>query len=490
MKKSIIAICLTVLIGIAAICAIIVFAVKCNDDDSSSKEESGEVLPPSTEDKEEEGGGLPPLSEWTRQGISYAEDTEKINNPDQGFYRPIYVKLTDGGAEWNKNIITQATQLYHLRVDISAYSSNGGGVDGELSDEALNGLGGILAALRADGKNAIVRFAYDAGYGGNKNFEPEISLILKHIEQVCMVLNGYANTVTAIETGLVGPWGEMHSSAIAKRETFNLIIERFLRMTDEIPVLVRTPKMIYDYLGVTVDTAQSVIIDKEDSEYRLGLFNDGYLGSDTDLGTYSDRESDIEFLCRQTEHLPYGGEVVVPNSSLHDIDKCLPEMFKLNLSYLNIEWHYDVINKWKNSTYTQECGNESLYYGKTAYNYIENRMGYRFLITDSRFYKADKLNINLKIENLGFGNMNKSKHAKLLFVKNGQITAEKAVADFSGQGELACSVEADFGEGEYEVYLCVYGEIFAESVNYTVQFANENVWNEELKANKIGTVIL
>ncbi|MDE6613586.1 MAG: DUF4832 domain-containing protein [Clostridia bacterium] len=476
MKKSIMTIFAAVLAGLVAIVAVICFAVKCNGEDNPSGKETE--------------GGLPPLSEWSGQEISYTESTEKINNPDQGFYRPIYVALTDGGASWNRNIITHATQLYHLRVDISAFSANGGGVDGELSALALEGLNNVLSALQTGGKNAIVRLAYDAGYNGNKNFEPEINLILKHIEQACAVLNGYENTVTAIEAGLVGPWGEMHSSTIAKPEIFNLIIERFLNMTDDIPILVRTPKMIYDYLGVTVDTAQSVEIGKDDLEYRLGLFNDGYLGSGSDLGTYSDRELDIEFLCGQTEHLPFGGEVAEPNSSLHDIDKCLPEMFKLHLSYLNIEWNYNVINKWNNSAYTQECGDESLYYGKTAFNYIENRMGYRFLIADSKFYKSDKLNIKLKVENLGFGNINKKKLAKLLFVKNGQIAAEKSVADFTGQGELTYSVECDLPEGEYGVYLCVYGEEFSGRANYTVQFANENIWNEQLKANKIGAVTL
>lgn len=486
MKKSIITICLAVLIGIAAICSIIFFAVKCSGGDDSSESETGNETPPSTGEE----GELPPTAEWTRQEISYTESTEKINNPDQGFYRPIYVRLTSDGASWNKNIITQATQLYHLRVDISAFSTNGGGADGELTQSTLEGLNGVLTALHASGKNAVVRFAYDSGYGGNKNFEPEISLILRHIEQFCVILNDYESTVTAIEAGLVGPWGEMHSSTIANKDTFNPIIERLLNMTENIPVLVRTPKMIYDYLGVTVNTAQGVEIGKDDPEYRLGLFNDGYLGSGSDLGTYSDRERDIEFLCGQTEHLPYGGEVVVPDSTLHDIDKCLPEMFKLHLSYLNIEWHYSVIDKWKNSLYTQECGSESLYYGKTAYNYIENRMGYRFIIKDSEFYKSDKLNVKLKVENLGFGNMNKRKSAKLLFVKNGEVAAQKQVQDFTGQRELNFAVEADLQTGEYEVYFCVYGEELGEGINYAVQFANENIWDAGLKANKIGKITI
>lgn len=420
----------------------------------------------------------------------YKESTERINNPDQGFYRPIFVKLTENGASWNKSIITPATQLYHLRVDISAFSSNGTGADKPLSDAALNGLDGVLGALNGQEKSAVVRFAYDAGYGGKKDCEPSFDVLLNHVAQFSGVLNGYPLTVTAAEAGLIGPWGEMHSSKIADREHITPLIEKLLTELKSAPVLVRTPKMIYDYLGVSAENAQSFEINKDDKAYRLGLFNDGYLGSESDLGTYTDRARDIEFLCRQTNHLPYGGEVVMPNSTLHDIESCTPEMFGLNLSYLNVEWNNAVIDKWKNSVYTKKCGNDKAYYGKTAFEYIENRLGYRFVIAESGFKKSGGLKVSLKIENLGFGNLNKTKKCKLIFVQDGKVVAQKQVEDFTGQGTLGFTVETDFGSGEFGVYLCVYGEERGGNPAYAVRFANENIWNEALRANRIGSVTI
>lgn len=136
------------------------------------------------------------------QSLSYAESTEKIDNPDQGFYRPVYVRLTEEGASYNKNIVNAATQLYHLRVDISAFSGavNGAG-DKPLSDAALEGLEELLTYLKENEKNAVVRFAYDPSYNGSSNKEPAKAVILSHIGQVCPVLNGFENTVTAIEAG-------------------------------------------------------------------------------------------------------------------------------------------------------------------------------------------------------------------------------------------------------------------------------------------------
>ena len=426
-----------------------------------------------------------------RQNISYTESTAQINNPDQGFYRPVYVKATDAGVTYNKNIVTDSTRLYHLRIDISAFSKAvNGTADKPLTEAVLNGLNELLAYLKGKDKNAVVRFAYDPSYNGGKDKEPDITVILRHIEQVCPVLNGYETTITAIEAGLIGPYGEMHSSAIANAEHISPIIDAFLDNTVKLPVLVRTPKMIYNYLGITVNDIDDYVIGENDKAYRLGIFNDGYLGSGNDLGTYTDRAREIEFLSKQTAHLPYGGEAVIPSSGLHDIDVCLPEMFKINLNYLNVEWNDAVIAKWKNSVYTAECGDDEIYYGASAFDYIQNRMGYRFVVTDSTFQcKRGKLKIDLTVSNVGFGNLNKHKRAKLLFAdEGGEVKLTRQAEDFTGAASVSYSLDLGLESGKYEVYLCIYGDEAEGQPLYAVQFANEDIWNAQLKANKIGEI--
>jgi len=432
------------------------------------------------------------------QDLNYAESVEKINNPDQGFYRPIFVKVNEDGVSYNKNIVNGGTQLYHLRIDISAFSAAvNGGSDKILSQTALVGLKELLIFLRQKDKNAVVRFAYDPYYGGSKNKEPDIEMILKHIEQVCPILEEYSNTVTAIEAGLIGPWGEMHSSAIAKPEFISRIIQAFFDNTDDIPLLVRTPKMIYDYLGITVKDIASYRIAADTEAYRLGLFNDGYLGSGNDLGTYSDRDTEVEFLSNQTNHLPYGGEAVIPESKLHDIDVCLPEMNKLDLSYLNIEWNNKVIDKWKASYYTETSGTDEAYYGKTAFEYIENHFGYRFVLTRSDLKYpdlnyTDKLNemgIELNLKNVGFGNLNRVKRTKIIITdENGETVFSKIASDFDGSERYFCSVKPELPKGKYAVYLRIYGEESDDGVFYCLRFANDGLWDENLKANKIGEI--
>ncbi len=427
------------------------------------------------------------------QDLDYSEVTDKINNPDQGFYRPIYVSVKEDGVTYNENIITDATQLYHLRTDISAFSAaNNGAQDLELTEAALTGINNLLATLHAKDKSAIIRFVYDPGLNGTSNKEPAVDMIVTHISQLAPVLNNYPDTLTAIEVGLVGPWGEMHTSTIANAETISTLIETFLMTTENIPVLVRTPKMIYNYLGITLDNLTDYTIPTDSQAYRLGLFNDGYLGSDSDLGTYSNREAEVNWLTKQTGHLPYGGEVVVPGSTLHDIENCLPEMFLLDLSYLNIEWNYEVIDKWKASTYTKASGTDSLYYGMTGFEYIQNHMGYRFVLKNSVFtYPKDLsgLKIDLTLQNVGFGNLNRHKQTTILFEDSSGRLVETETGKYFGESMYSISISKDILDqlttGTHKVYIKLHNG----NAKYNLRFAN-NLWNDTLQANHIGTITI
>ena len=421
------------------------------------------------------------------QNLNYTETTLQINNPDQGFYTPVYVKVNENGITYKRNLINDSTQLYHLRIDISTFSkANNQSEDKALTNLALSELEKLLKVFYDQDKNVIIRFAYDPGFSGARNKEPEIEMIVKHIKQLSPILNQYPDTITGIDVGLIGPWGEMHSSTLANKSAINTLIDTYLENTTDIPVFVRSPKMIYDYLDITVNDLNSAKIRKDSRAYRLGLFNDGYLGSENDLGTYTNRAKEIEWLSKQTtNHLPYGGEVAGPDSSLHNIDCCLDEMNQMNLSYLNNSWNTTVITKWRNSIYTKKIGTEKLYYGKNAYAYIENHLGYRFVLKDSVFTYGDDLSllkIDLSIDNIGFGNLNKTKKMTLLFTdESGQVIPVPA-GEYTGQSSQTICTPLNLASGTYHVYL----RIDNGEEKYPVRFANY-LWDSDLKANLIGT---
>ena len=93
----------------------------------------------------------------------------------------------------------------------------------------LEDLDKIFNAIDEAGACIIPRFAYtfkssdkETGWS-NLNREAEMSMILRHIEQFTPLLNKYKHMITAVECGLFGPWGEMHSSEITKNpENFSI----------------------------------------------------------------------------------------------------------------------------------------------------------------------------------------------------------------------------------------------------------------------------
>lgn len=428
----------------------------------------------------------PPAEVVAVQTLDYAESTATLLNPDQGFYIPLSVAVTADGITYDPSVIDTAN-LYHLRIDISAYSAkNAGGTDRPLSKAALDGIAALLDLLHERDKNAVVRFCYAPGFGAAANCEPSLENMVGHAKQFLAVLDARPTAVTAVEVGMVGPWGEMHTSDMLKDPAIiNTLIDTFLENTTLLPVLVRTPQMIYNYLKVPDHLAIT----------RLGVFNDGYLGSETDLGTYADRETDVAFISGQTAHLPFGGEVTVPTSTLHNIEVCLPEMYRIHLSYLNERWNDQVVAKWKKTSVTADCAAaDPLYYGKTAYAYIQNHMGYRFVLKKSTFTYTDafdELKIALALENVGFGNLNKSKKAEILLVsEKGSIAVKKAVENFGGESAVDYTVPLpnDLAKGTYQVYIRLYGDTWNGAPRYALQFANNGIYDATLSANRIGVL--
>lgn len=413
------------------------------------------------------------------------EDTMYIDNPDQGFYSPVYIQVKDDFKD-KDYVINDKTRLYHLRMDLSAFSQKfNNQEDMLLRDKDLNNIDAMMSKYLKKEKNVIIRFAYDHNYEGKKDQEPSISMMEAHIKQLAPILNKYENCITAIEAGMIGPWGEMHSSACANKETINKIIDVYLKNVDNIPILVRTPKMIYNYLGIALDDISSYKIKEDNIAYRLGIFNDGYLGSSSDLGTYTNRELETKWLANQTSHLPYGGEVVVPNSSLHDIDKCVLEMKLMNLSYLNQAWNDEVIKKWKSTTYDQKCGDDINYYGISAYDYINAHLGYRFVLKKSTLsYNATSdIKVNLEIENKGFGNLLRNKKIEA-YVLYDDENLEKYEINHKTKSleKLEFTIPNIGSKGK------IYLSIKNDDDTYPIRLANKEIYNENLKANLIGVL--
>lgn len=297
--------------------------------------------------------------------ISYKETTDSFENPERGFYYPLYVELHKSG---NKVSQDMNHNLFHLRVDISEFK------DSKLTEDALQALNDLFVNIKAHGGTAVVRFAYDKGFNGKAD-EPDIKLIKTHIRQLSKVINKNEEVVALVEGGMLGQYGEVHSTKACTKENRNAVISTWLNyLNKKITISVRTPMHYTNWLGIDLKQINTSKQKKAEMN-RIGIYNDGYLGSKRDLGTYSDRDEEIKWVEKQTRKTFFGGEMVLyyDNDTRRNTASYMSkEGFKTHTTYLNILWNNNAIADLKKEVYN---GTDKLYNGLSGFTYVDNNLG-------------------------------------------------------------------------------------------------------------------
>ena len=394
--------------------------------------------------------------------------------------------------------------------------------DYELTEDALNTIDTFIKDNKNNNNSVILRFEYDNWNGVNKNngeidgngykVEPSIDMILKHIEQMTPIFNKYHDAILNIQIGFLGSNGELHDSTMCTKENINLITEKLLNNTaDDITISLRTPTQFANFLGISIDSIDAFIDSKENKSYRLGIYNDGYLGSSSDLGTFKNREKEVMFLSNHALHTPYGGEAVInydenakvdgytyigKYSLMENLEK---EIYKTHTNHLNYEWNQNLHQEWKLKLYT---GENEVYKNanKSDFQFINDHLGYRFVVRKNEInhniYKKGVLLDKLTIENTGFGNMIKDKKVKAIITDlSDNILSEQDVSidlkDFKSKEtitkQFSLNIKEGLKEGEYKLYLRIYTGLLDDgSIYLPVRLANDNIYNDLLNANYIG----
>lgn len=105
------------------------------------------------------------------------------------------------------------------------------------------------------------------------------------------MISKYTDVIASVECGIIGPWGEMHTSERTDSESEKKIIGKWLEvLPDDMTVNVRKPSDFCAWSGIELENIDKYTAGKGTDAYRIGMYNDGYLGSVSDLGTYDDRK--------------------------------------------------------------------------------------------------------------------------------------------------------------------------------------------------------
>lgn len=445
--------------------------------------------------------------------FTFKEYVGTIDNPGVGYTR------TDWYHTALNNTLVHDTQgpLVLFFVDLGPFSAgvNGTkdevgnyveGTDYDLDETFFTSLRGTFENCRNNGSTIALRFRYDEN--GKNNPEPKtFDQVLRHIQQIkdSGLLEEYKDILMFVESGFVGAWGEQHGGKYTSLEYKAQLLAAMLDCVPApIPVTVRTPDIFAKYVGITRAELANYVCKEGTDEYRVGLYDDGYMGSDSDLGTYANREVETTWLGKQTLTSYFGGEFSGNLSWAQKYDtykpeNCLPEMYKTHLSYIN----GNIYQLYKDYTFDKSLDIEgydnSAYYGQNVWQFIRDHLGYRFVLKNSRLSatvaQGETLDVSFTLVNNGFANPVKKQKCEILLEKDGDLVSCPVDVDpttwYSGATvtkNLQIKLPAFLQEGTWNVYFksSVGNKNMSQFAMRSIRFANEDTWSESLGANYLG----
>ncbi len=444
----------------------------------------------------------------------FKETTQFLDNPYCGWYQICTYMITNDAYNHFDDLTNQYirtctnTRLALIEINLKNFNNE------DLSDNALKQIDRILTMWNNGKHNLILRFMYDWDGKAMETEPSDISIIKKHMEQTAQIVNLHTDNVYILQGIFVGNHAEMNNSNYMSNDSMTILANHLDSLiSQDIFLSVRTPQ----YLRTILQTAS---IPKGN---RIGLYNDGMLGSDLDLGTYGashdtfteenyvskgNRTQELNYQNELCKSVPNGGEVVLDNR-LNDIDNAVSALSTMHVSYLNYLYDATVIDKWKTQIYQ---GND-IFNGVTGYDYMTTHLGYRYTFVDSSIsYKPfnDIFTIKLDIKNVGFSSSYHDFKGMLNLVKttsdNAQ-TSDNETISFSKditttlhtsdwQPNCVATIDTSLPvqlieTGVYDVYIKIYTPINENNNNDSnkteiIQFANDIPLTEN--GYKIGTI--
>jgi len=411
-----------------------------------------------------------------------------IANPERGWYRSM--ETQDASFESLQAYRKGNVTLVAFETYLGAY------LDRDLDSKKLTEIDQAFSFARRAGMSVIYRAAYDFD-GKNKPDPTSISIVLKHISQLKPIFEKYEDILFNVQAGFLGPWGEWHHSRYGDPVEPAIQIQVGNALLAAVPasvtVAVRRPEYVRNIagktpLGATMAFGTSALA-------RMAFHNDALMSELTDMDTYIDpdyqpREKEFDWINNHTRWTPFVGETN-KMSRYNDAENAIPFLDLMNAHSLNIEYHPDVLNKWKKARYQN----------MSAYDYIGMMLGYRFELREAEFSKEVEtggiMDLNIKIMNSGFGHLLREKNFELVLKLDNEIIRAKIDEDarFWDKNKLVSrsykfQIPSDIPEGEWIAYLGLSStyETLANNPLYSVRFINENIWDAKLGLNRIGVI--
>ena len=479
--------------------------------------------------------------------ITYEGDfSGSFPNPERGFYkRSEITERTDFTylRDLNISIVHSYIPIYkYLGLDKDNPWSDD--ITENLPESLLENLQRGLDAIRDAGLKVILRPAY--AWDWTPPVAQHWDIVKNHISQINEIISKNYDVVMALEAGILGPWGEWHSDGIYtdsnSKEGANFRYELYKHILDtipdSIPVCLRYPYFIKEmqYIDSTLPLSQNFIAPQAGQSIAMGYrlnriayHDDSFMADINDWGSYNPRDiwwgkesglssnkatNDMLREWMQNIRISTGGNILMGGETEWD-DKAtlkhensisplrvLTEMADMHTTYMNTDYNPEHINLWKNTDApVSDLGEPA----ESVYDRIERKLGYRLRLTEVEMTTATAtggdFKINILMYNDGFASIVKERPLYVVF-DDGKNRYDYCIDYIETQLRLwlpgANSLEteftlrADMPKGIYTVALWLpdNAENLRSRPEYSVRFANKNIWDNKNGYNKLGELIV
>ncbi|MBB3195949.1 DUF4832 domain-containing protein [Roseateles terrae] len=432
--------------------------------------------------------------------MSFTATDAEFPNPERGFYRWAWNDLGGFTAADAQDAYNNGYRLVYGRLNLANYRTT------DLPASLLTQLTTAFANARGAGIKLVIRAVYnypetETDYQNAQ--DASLTRVQSHLNQLKPVLQANADVIAYVQAGFIGAWGEWHTSSnqLTTEANRTAVRDALLAAVPSTRFIdVRYPPYVMAWTP-TLPSLQSAL----SGAYRVGVHNDCFLASRTDVGTYDDNSSaqaaQRDYVARLGDLAPFGGETcnpadeagAVPRTSCADI---LAEGARYRLTYLNDEYYRDLFHaRWIQNGCMAE---------------VKRKMGYRVqLVSATHATSATRgqvLTLDLTVRNTGWARMFNPRGVQVL-LRDASGSVRKLTATGADPrswlpgadqaASVAVTLPSDLPAGPYSVWLALPDaeRSLAADVRYAVRWANADdavtgqKWDATLGAFSLGSSI-
>lgn len=452
-----------------------------------------------------DSGALPPqgslsapsMDNELKTVVTFTATDADFPNPERGFYRWTWTDLDRLTRDDTDDAYKNGYRLLFSKLNLSAYRN------AELPSTLLAQVETALANSRAAGTKLVMRVVYnypetEVDYRNAQ--DAPLSRVLAHIEQLKPVLQRNADVIAFMQAGFIGAWGEWHTSS-------NNLTEAAPRNQIRDALLAALPTSRFIQLRYPAYVMEGSPQLPAAGTQRVGVHNDCFLASRTDVGTY-DEDATIaakqrDYVDRLGNFAPFGGETCKPADELNaelrsQCADILGEGARYKLTYLNDEYYRAMFHdKWVKGGCMAE---------------VRRRMGYRLVLSKathaSEVVRGQALSVQLLLRNGGWARIFNPRGVQL--VLRHAVTSEVHRLGTTGAdprtwmpassdqaATVTTTLPANLPTGSYQLWLALpdTDARLAADARFAIRWANaDNAaagqrWDAQLGAFALGSVV-